>query len=271
LWTARNSGIESYIERIAYAAGRWVGVAEHGGLTTSSDGINWTGSSTGPPLSDHEGVAYGNGLWVVAGGYFLNPDRETRAVGTIYTSTDTLTWTRREADRGKRWRDVTFGRGKFVVVGNDGSMSFSTNGVFWQPLRFIANLNLRRVHYANGRFVAVGNDGNLISSADPADGLPWTKHRTHSSQNLHDVYAAPDGTFIYVGNNGMALQSGDTRPRFLSIDYNGRLEFDAGIAGRLRLERSSDLHTWQIEAVNVTSPHIGTGGGGSAFWRLADD
>jgi Ig-like domain-containing protein len=270
-WTVRTSGMTNYIERITRANNLWVAVAETGGITTSSNGLDWNGLNTGTPFTDHEGIAFGNGIWVSAGGYFLNPERESQAVGTIYTSVNGSNWTRRGANYGKRFRDVTFGKGKFVAIGNDGLMAFSTNGIQWLGGLYIEGQNLRRIHYANSRFLAVGNDGTLISSADPANGLPWTKHRSRNSQNLHDIHAAPDGRFVFVGNNGMVLQSGDTQPKFLSVGRDGRLEFDRGIVESLRLERSTDLRTWETEAVNVTSPFNAEVTGGHRFWRLAGD
>ena len=267
-WTVRESRTTNYIERIGWANGLWVAVTEGGHVTTSSNGVEWALVNYHFNSTDHEGVAYGNGLWLVAGGYF---DNHNRAVDTVFTSPDAGTWTRQYANAGKRWRDVAFGKGKFVAVGNDGAMSYSTNGSTWSVVSFITRENLRRVQYANGRFIAIGNNGALLSSMDPANGLPWTTHRSHSSQNLHDIHLGRDGTFVFVGNNGMVLQSGDTRPRFLTVGRDGRLEFDSGIAGTLRLERSPDLRTWETEAADVTSPYAAPIGAGSKFWRLAGE
>jgi hypothetical protein len=166
---------------------------------------------------------------------------------------------------------VAFGKGRFVAVGNDGVMKLSTNGIDWSLSTVIATDNLRRVYYANGRFVAVGNNGILVSSPDPAVGVPWTKHQSHTSLNLHDIIAASDGTFVALGNNGMLLQSGETRPRFLAVRRDGTLEFDPGVASTLNLEHSIDLRTWQTEATNVTSPHAANIGRQRSFWRLVGD
>src|SRR5262249_45665076 len=162
-WTSRASGIGNYVERITWANGLWVGVAEHGDITTSPNGINWTGQSTGTPYSDHEGVTFGNGLWVVVGGYFRDPQYENGAITAIYTSRNALTWTRTPINAGKRLRDVTFAQGKFVAVGNDGLVLISSNAVDWVNY-YLPFENLRRIQYANGRFVAVGNNGTLFSS-----------------------------------------------------------------------------------------------------------
>src|SRR6185436_18498825 len=265
-WTSRASGTTNYIERVAYGNGLWVAVAEGGAISTSTNGVDWTSARADDTPTDHEGVAYGRGVWVVVGGYFTR-----RAVGTLFTSPDAKVWTRHFVDPGKRWRGAAYGAGFFVVVGNDGAMAYSDDGVDWSYPRYIAFQNLRSVHYANGRFVAVGNDGTLVSSPDPSNGLPWTPHRGHTSLNLHDIVATADGTLLAVGNNGMLIQSGDTRPRFLTIGRDGRLEFDRGIANDLRLEGSANLRTWTIEATNVTSPHNVTIGSGTKFWRLTGD
>ena len=49
----------------------------------------------------------------------------------------------------------------------------------------------------------------------------WLKDRKgrtlSADENLHDLDTANDGTFFMLGNNGMLLQSGDTRPRFTGL------------------------------------------------------
>jgi photosystem II stability/assembly factor-like uncharacterized protein len=100
--------------------------------------------------------------------------------------------------------------------------------------------NFRRAYYANGRFVIVGNNGTLFSASDPRQLTGWTRHRSRTSLNLHDVHAAADGTFYAAGNNGNILQSGATLPRFTGIQpVNGgyQLSSEPGLAeGNLRLE-----------------------------------
>ncbi len=262
-WTARISATDKYIERIAWGDGLWVAVTEQGDITTSSDAIHWTATSTGPPLTDHEGVAFGGGVWMVVGGYF-GPN----AVSTIFSRTnDSPVWTPMLGNVGKRLRAITYGRGRFVAVGNDGVIVVISNRIvqIWNP----ADQNLRAVCYANGRFIAVGNDGTLFSSAQPE--RSWTKHDAHTSLNLHDIIVGPNGSLLAAGNNGMLIQSTDTRPRFLGLRPDGKLEFDPGIASNLRLEYSADLRTWDTHAQNATSPLSVPIEPGSKFWRLKGD
>jgi hypothetical protein len=276
-WTSRNSGTTNYIERIHWANGRWVAVGEHGDFTTSTDGVTWTAGNTGLPFTDHEGVIYGDGVWIAAGGYFQNPATESRAVSTLYSSVDGLNWTHLPFDAGVRLRDITYGNGRFVAVANDGLIAVSTNGSAWILISLggIAPVvdNYRRVHYANGRFVIAGNSGQMLSAIFPEDYKSWVSHRSRTSQNVHDVLGFADGTFLAVGNNGMILQSGDTRPRFLSISLRGGnavLEFDPGlVSGYLNIEASADLQSWGTVANHASSPAEISSAPPLRFFRLA--
>jgi hypothetical protein len=259
-WTQRTSNVTNYLERTTFANGLWVAVAEHGDMATSANGFDWTPLNTGVPYSDHEGVAFGNGVWVAVGGYFVGPG-ENNAVTSIYTSLDGQAWQRVPFDAGKRLRDVAFADGRFVAVGNDGLVVVSADGTSWNTYYLrnpVGEANLRRVHYAHGRFVAVGNDGFVVSSVNPIGPDFWTTHRSNTSMNLHDVMASPDGTFVAVGNNGMILQSDNVRPRLVQlrpVEAGWELEFDAGFpVASLRLEASANLQTWDTIATNITSP-----------------
>jgi hypothetical protein len=261
-WTSRNSGITNYIERIHWANGRWVAVGERGDFVTSTDGVTWTAGNTGAPFTDHEGVTYGNGVWVAAGGYFRDPVFENGAVSTLYRSTNGVNWTQVAFNVGVRLRDITYGNGRFVAIANDAIILVSTNSFSWFPFSLAGIApdtdNFRRVHYANGRFVIVGNSGQILSAVVPEDPSAWISHRSHTSQNLHDVLGINDGTLLGVGNNGMFLQSGGTQPRFISIRPGGQgmiIDFDPGIvAGYVNLEGSTDLRAWETVATHVSSP-----------------
>lgn len=276
-WTARTSGLTNYIARIHWADGRWVAVADSGGIATSTNGLDWSSNNTGGAygsanVTDHEGLAYGNGLWVAVGGYSGSVPWPCQggacwgAVGTIYASSNGLQWTSQPLQLGVRLRDVTFGGGRFLAVGNDGAMLLSTNGSNWisigtwwggSPGSAAGNnaLNWRRAFYSQGQFFTVGNNGFMASSATPEAANSWIHHRSHTSENLHDICALADSTFLALGNNGMILQSGPTRPAFASARLAGSnlaVEIDPQLAeGRLAVEATTDFHHWQTIATNV--------------------
>ncbi len=281
-WTTRNSGTTNYIERIAWH-GLWVAVCEGGDIVTSTNGINWSSART-IPSSDHEGVAFGGGYWLVAGGYFRGNDEN--AVDTLFVSTNAQRWDPVNLFVGKRLRDVAWGNDRMVAVGNDGMIVVFT--LIGSPAVALVdnsfNLitpevlsgqseNLRRIQFVNGRFVVVGNNGSIFSSSDPANLSSWIRHRSHTSQNLHDVVAASDGSFFAVGNNGMILQSGLPTLRFTQIRSSVAgvaLEFERrNVKGPVRLEESPDLQGWQPLVESAVSPvELPIRPGASRYFRL---
>ncbi len=256
-WSSRPSGTSNYIERL-YWAGGWVAVCEEGDILTSDDGLSWTAAKTSV-ATDHEGVTYGDGLWVVVGGYFGKS-----AHSTTYVSSNRTNWTLLPFTIGLRLRDIAFGKGDFVAVGNDGLVAvFSKTRNPLEPLKveghYVATgANFRRIVFSRGQFIAVCNNGEILSSLNPRLPSSWIHHRSHTSQNLHDILARPDGTFIAIGNNGMILHSGESQPYFEGIQVQGNdviLDFVLPKRpGPFRLEGSADMSSWVILPDAVVSP-----------------
>ena len=57
----------------------------------------------------------------------------------------------------KAWYDVTYGNGIFVVVGNDGSLATSADGINWSNEGFVddSNSGIYGLAFGGGKFVAV--------------------------------------------------------------------------------------------------------------------
>jgi photosystem II stability/assembly factor-like uncharacterized protein len=276
-WTRREAGVTNYLERVHYANNRWVAVGEGGDISTSVNGTQWTTLNTGYPFSDHEGISYGLGKWMAAGGYFdYDQDDGFFAVGTLYSSTDGQTWTRVPFSTGKRLRDIAFAEGRFVAVGNDRLIVTSKDGGPWQEYTLSQAReedNFRRVIYAQGWWIVVGNDGRMVSTRDPANPQSWREHVSHTSQNLHDIVATPDGGFVTVGNNGMIMRATNPDLRIVSLQVvAGGLElyFARGATtGPIHLQGSSDLQSWETIATDISSPYfLPAPSGAKSFYRL---
>src|SRR5262245_32691804 len=82
---------------------------------------------------------------------------------------------------------VAFGNGRWVVVGDDGVILSSTDGVEWNAEVNPAPASLDDVVFGNGVFVAVGSQpNNLLTSPD---GQHWTKQTPEFSgafEVIHD-------------------------------------------------------------------------------------
>jgi hypothetical protein len=83
--------------------------------------------------------------------------------GTILTSPDGVTWTRRTSGTNSELRGVAYGDGLFVAVG-DGTILTSPDGVSWTRQTPPTGNWLYGVTYGNGRFVAVGMYGIILTS-----------------------------------------------------------------------------------------------------------
>jgi len=264
-WTERASGVNQYIEHVIWANNRFVAVGEAGLMTTSTNGINWTALPP-PTLGDLEDVTYGNGMFVAVGGYF----GVGGAIATVLTSTNGIVWQDQPsvAFFGVRARGVTFGNGKFVLVGNDGLTAVSTNGKSWSDA-FQLWENFRSVTYTAGRFVAVGNDGLVMSSLD---GTVWNYQRCPASMNLRDVQTVEDGVIV-LGSNGAILKSDLLQPQLFGHKNGGGFELNVrgGFAAQYQLQSSTDLLNWSnIMAYSNSAPmhYLDPSGAPRRFYRL---
>ena len=142
---------------------------------------------------DLNGVAYADGLWVAAGGS-----------GTILTSTNGATWTRRTSSTSFDLNSVAYADGLWVAVGGSGTILTSTNGISWTTRSSGTSSTLNSVAYANDLWVAVGTDGTILTSTN---GTSWTR-RTSGTSSLRGV-AYADGLWVAVGGSGTIRTSPD--------------------------------------------------------------
>ena len=138
-------------------------------------------------------VTYGNNRFVASG------------VDYVYSS-DGITWT-----RSYKWpfrmRGIIYGASKFVAVGIDGAIDYSSDGRSWNSVTdttFGSNV-IRDVAYGNGRYVAVGESGKIAYSTN---GTTWTAV-TNSTFDTSTIYGITYGAskFIAVGSGGKMAYS----------------------------------------------------------------
>ncbi|MDX1953342.1 MAG: immunoglobulin domain-containing protein [Verrucomicrobiota bacterium] len=145
-----------------------------------------------------KGMALGNGRWVGVGN------------GFTAASTDGNLWRSRivRAD----FDAVAYGEGRFVAVGFDGKVGYSTDGLNWTlttqgPVP--ATKNFRAVTYSNGRFIAVGTGSFIMISED---GIAWTDKSL--SSNVEFLAVAHNGSTVVAtgkgGNGVISLNNGDS-------------------------------------------------------------
>jgi hypothetical protein len=116
--------------------------------------VDWVPRSSGTS-QDLNGVAYGDGLFVVQG-----------LGGVIRTSTDGFTWTPRSSGTTDGLATSAYAFDHFVIVGLNGKILTSTNGVEWVRRTSGTTALLIGVLAAPDSFVVVGEGGTILQS-DP--------------------------------------------------------------------------------------------------------
>ncbi|NPV71707.1 MAG: hypothetical protein HPY55_13865 [Firmicutes bacterium] len=194
---------------VEYVEDRFVGLGNERITGTSQDGLEW--QSTPVDAEYLFGLACRGGKLVAVGGGY--PEG-----GVILTSDDGATWTRAEmkTEQGgpvgalvdletMSLKDVVYGDGRFVAVGNRGTILTSTDGLRWTLRGSGVEYQLEAVAYGNGMFVAVGEAGTVLTSRD---GIEWTSRIEGTRRGLSGV-AYGGGRFVAVGQSGRVVVSVD--------------------------------------------------------------
>jgi hypothetical protein len=156
-------------------------------------------------------------------------------------------------------KDVAFGGGKFVAVGNDGKMAYSTDGQIWTAVTnsTFGTSNIRDAAFGGGKFVAVGDDGKMAYSTD---GVSWTAitNSTFDSSNNISAVVYGDGKWVVSGNkvaystdlnNWTAVAGG-----FFGAAYgDGRFVAGGGGVGSPSIGYSTDGANWTQVTVAWTT------------------
>lgn len=166
----------------------FIAVGKH---STTGDGEVWKSeygssswsSKTGASDADWFSICWGNtggsdGTWVGVAG-----DGTDRI---MYSTDNGDTWSNSGVQGfsdSYSWRDVTYGKDKFVAVADEGRIAYSTNGISWTIVdnrdKAVPDLtyNYSKVVYGDGYFMTSG--GNGIQGRGciwiSGDGIDWTQ------------------------------------------------------------------------------------------------
>lgn len=215
-WTPRDSGTIQRLYGGIWDGQRYIVVGDGGTvLTSSADGMAWTGQVTNTRARLLDAAVNDAGRYVVVG-----------EDGTALASDDTVEWTVTTA-LGLVRRPALYGvvaRGnRFVAVGSSTAIVSSTNGLDWTEHSYVTlpsqPVVLRDVAVStSGVYVAVGGNGAVYTSNNGNDWNPAPPITEVPDARLRRV-AWISGTglnyFLATGDDGSAddpllLQSFDT-------------------------------------------------------------
>jgi hypothetical protein len=163
---------------------------------TVSVPIKWTNRLSPASTYRFNEIAYnGSNLYVAVGNN-----------GTLYSSSDGITWTSRTSGFGTTAIfTVAYGNGLFVAAGNSGILTTSTDGITWTARTSNMGSNqIQQVVYANSVWVGVGygggttNTGGIIYSTD---GITWTRKSQSLTVGSQYYGVAWNGTYWIVAAN----------------------------------------------------------------------
>lgn len=188
-------------EGVAFGNGRWVVVGGDGSILSSSDGVQWTAETNPVGTAKLNDVTFANGTFVAIGS----------GNGVVLTSPDGRQWTSQTPESGGGVEIIHDGA-RFVVLAAGGFLSTSVDGAAWEhpprvPLLYV---DAGGIAHGNNVYVAAG----YMRTGKPTDlwscaGLEnWQFRDAKSSQNLFGVgYGL--GQFIAVGQKGTLITSPD--------------------------------------------------------------
>lgn len=155
----------------------------------STDGFTWTEHAlTGlsGTLSSSVGMCFGEGLFVMAGGYGTSAN-----ANVCMSSPDGYTWTSHALPAADYWIHSAYGGGMFVMIAAGGASpssnaASSPDGITWTGRTLPAARRWNMVAYGNGMFVAVAYGTDKCASSP--DGITWTERTMPSSDDWYSIY-----------------------------------------------------------------------------------
>ena len=182
------------LNAIAWGGDKFIAVGEDGTTIISSDGSSWASISPSDDSDENglNGITYNPDTpkWVSAGG-----DSNGNAV-IFYMINPTDGWVKVNdlLENAKTINDVIYGGGRYVAVGNSGTVLTSTDGENWSAISGISTTsNLYAVDYsisvdANSTdFIIVGAAGTVIIASCDLDGNWTITQGAGISQDIHGV------------------------------------------------------------------------------------
>ena len=275
---------------VCYGNNKFVAISKDCKIATSTDGINWTTSSTtlpslAGPASKWLKICYGNGKFVAVAG----------VENTAAYSNDGITWTKSTMASNAIWNSLYYNDnlGMYVAISANGDMNYSTDGRSWStdiswnsstlpgnPISWIS------VCYGNGKFIAVNEEDS--TGASSTDGINWTYNISLPSNSIYGYYSVcyGNGKFVAVNSNfgaystdgvnwsrsiipnGGSQQGGN----WISVCYgNGKfVTVGGGVAADNKAAYSIDGINWNSSTLSTSAVWTSICYGGGKFVAIAN-
>ncbi len=242
----------SHLRDVAWkptAPSRFVAVGDDGAVCISIDGSDWTTTtSSNPPDSSSTlyAITWGDNQFVAVGGSLVN--------SVIYTSPDGDVWTPRNSNEPFVLRDIAWNNGRFIAVGDGGTITTSPKGIAWTRNSSGTTVNLKTIAIGTETIVVTGTttsplrttvlrnvDGTWQGGADDVT-LDDVEINDLSFGGTQFAGVGPSGTIV-VSEDGLAWTaiSTGTNSLFKAVTWDESKFIAAGTAGHILYANNHDL------------------------------
>jgi len=198
-WTHRASGTSARLRGVTTSADLAVAVGDGGVVCTSPDGVTWEACSSG--TTDYlTAVVSGAHNFVAVGG---------GESAVILVSQDGVYWSRPVLPAGSgRLRAVALedGYGRFIAVGDNGTILTGSGGYMWTAQRAGTTANLVAVYWTGWEYRIIAENGESWTSYD---GVTWSAapRVTRPSWMAGVTWSGSTGPRMAVGERGVISTS----------------------------------------------------------------
>jgi len=146
------------------------------------------------------GIAYGNGTFIAVGSS-VTPVAVSNGIvirstnGFVVTSTNGIDWEAKPLPTRQHLNGITYAKGRFVAVGNSGTILWSEDGNAWSDVSLPISHNIAAIGYGSptnapdGLFIAFATSQQTIALTS-SDGISW---QTNSLGSLASIFTGPIG------------------------------------------------------------------------------
>lgn len=204
-------GVRTQLTGVTYSGGKYLAIGySNTGTTptsaTSTDGISWSPNATLPfaTVNAVSPIVYANSKFIVGGGTGV-----ANTVGTIATSTDTVTWTYPTATIGARTLiSAVYGNSTYVIATNGSGTSQlvqSSALVSYSPITYANTSAVTAMGYGNGVFLAGGRNHVAYSTT----GTSWSAATITMNNTLATIQSLNylNTTYFAAGSYGQLSTS----------------------------------------------------------------
>ena len=182
-WTTRTTTTLSFLSSVAIGDEVCVAVGADGTLIRSVDG----GASWTPPIS------MGTTHWLYRVRWIGNQFVVVGENGTIFTSSDGLTWEQRTSGTERWLTDITFVDDQWYVSGYQGTLLTSTNLVNWSELPLPTGKSIFTAASKDGQLILAGVEGvtlrnQVVPELSPVAILDYDYTMSADTNGLESIY-----------------------------------------------------------------------------------